>query len=228
MVTPLKTYIITQEFGETTTDSKGHTGIDLAAPVGTPVYTVEDGTIVAAGIIKNAYGNEAYGNCILISHKNLNYSFYAHLDKVHVKAGQKVFIGQEIGTVGTTGNTSGPHLHFEIRISPLWNRQNFRNPREFISFTGGNNTSPSPAPVEHDKSLQKGVKAKITANLVNLRNKAGFSGSTILGELHLDTPVEIAGNGIKSDGLTWFPVVIKGYVAEADGYSQTKLLSKEQ
>lgn len=226
MVTPLKTYTVTQEFGETATDSKGHTGIDLAAPVGTPVYAVEDGVVIAAGTIKNAYGNEAYGNCILISHKNLNYSFYAHLDKVHVKAGQKVSIGQKIGSVGMTGNTSGPHLHFEIRTSPIWNRQNFRNPREFINFSCSNTNSP--APIEHDESLQKGVKAKITANLVNLRNKAGFSGSTILGELHLDTPVEIAGNGIKSDGLTWFPVVIKGYIAEADGYSQTKLLSKEQ
>lgn len=226
MVTPLKTYTVTQEFGETATDSKGHTGIDLAAPVGTPVYAVEDGVVIAAGTIKNAYGNEAYGNCILISHKNLKYSFYAHLDKIVVKAGQKVSIGQEIGSVGMTGNTSGPHLHFEIRMSPIWNRQNFRNPREFINFSGSN-TNNSPAPIEHDESLGKGVKAKITANLVNLRNKAGFSGSSILGELHLDTPVEITGDGIKSDGLTWFPVIIKGYVAEADGYSQTKLLSKE-
>lgn len=224
MISPLKNYIVTQEYGEFTTDAKGHTGIDLAAPIGTLVYAVADGTVIAAGIVKNSYGNEAYGNCVLISHQNSDYSFYAHMNSVSVRAGQKVVAGQEIGTVGNTGNTTGPHLHFEIRISPSWNRKNFRNPREYISFDK-DDSYVRPVMPKADESIKKGAKARISANIVNLRDKAGIGSSRIIGELHLGAPVEVDGEGVKMGGLTWFPVTIKGYVAETDGY--TRLISKE-
>ena len=90
MIYPLKQYIITQKFGETITDSQGHTGIDLYQPIGTPVYAAEGGDILASGFINNAYGNNAYGNCVLIDHKNGLYTFYAHMATVLVKTGMSV------------------------------------------------------------------------------------------------------------------------------------------
>ena len=102
MIYPLKNYIVTQRFGETVTDSKGHTGIDLYQPIGTPVYAAEGGDILAAGVINNSYGNTAYGNCILIDHKNGYYTFYAHLSEVRVKTGMSVIQGAIIGLVRTS------------------------------------------------------------------------------------------------------------------------------
>ncbi|SCK58608.1 Peptidase family M23 [Streptomyces sp. WMMB 714] len=91
-----------------------HSGQDFAVPTGTPVKAVHSGTVVKAG--PNGAGDGAsYGNAIVIKHDDNTYSQYAHLSKVNVKPGQKVQTGQKIGLSGSTGNSSGPHLHFEIR-----------------------------------------------------------------------------------------------------------------
>ncbi|GAA2104890.1 M23 family metallopeptidase [Streptomyces albiaxialis] len=91
-----------------------HSGQDFAVPVGTPVHAVHKGTVVKAG--GNGAGDgPAYGNAIVIKHGNGSYSQYAHLKGVKVKPGQQVKTGQKIGLSGNTGNSSGPHLHFEIR-----------------------------------------------------------------------------------------------------------------
>ncbi|WP_197362029.1 M23 family metallopeptidase, partial [Streptomyces clavuligerus] len=86
-----------------------HTGVDFSAATGTPVRSVGPGTVVSAG------WNGAYGNEIVVRHADGTYSQYAHLSAVSVAAGQGVTGGQEIGLVGSTGNSSGPHLHLEIR-----------------------------------------------------------------------------------------------------------------
>jgi murein DD-endopeptidase MepM/ murein hydrolase activator NlpD len=92
-------------------------GQDFAVPTGTPVKAVHGGTVVKAG--PNGAGDgSSYGNAIVIKHANGTYSQYAHLSKLNVKAGQKVETGQKIGLSGSTGNSSGPHLHFEIRSTP--------------------------------------------------------------------------------------------------------------
>lgn len=91
---------------------KMHTGIDLAADRGTPVYAVGDGIVVRAD---NTSGG--YGNCIRINHGYSYLTFYAHLSKILVVPGQKVRRGQLIGLVGTTGRSTGPHLHYEVRIN---------------------------------------------------------------------------------------------------------------
>lgn len=94
-----------------------HSGQDFAVPTGTPVRAVHGGTVVKAG--PNGAGDGAsYGNAIVIKHDNGTYSQYAHLSKVNVKPGQQVKTGQQIGLSGSTGNSSGPHLHFEIRSTP--------------------------------------------------------------------------------------------------------------
>ena len=86
-----------------------HSGVDIAAPSGTKVYAAEKGTVTA---YKNgSYGG--YGNCVVINHGKYK-TAYAHLSKISVKSGQTVKRGQFIGKVGSTGNSTGPHLHFSL------------------------------------------------------------------------------------------------------------------
>ncbi|GGU59665.1 M23 family metallopeptidase [Streptomyces lavendofoliae] len=89
-----------------------HTGVDFSASSGTTVKAVGPGTVVSAG------WSGAYGNEVVIQHADGNYSQYAHLSSLSVSSGQTVSGGQQIGLSGSTGNSTGPHLHFEIRTSP--------------------------------------------------------------------------------------------------------------
>lgn len=88
-----------------------HNGIDLAAPQGAPIRVVKDGTVVYA----DPYSG--YGNLVVVLHNNGLTSHYGHCRTMIVKPGQKVRAGQIIATVGSTGITTGPHLHFELRIN---------------------------------------------------------------------------------------------------------------
>ncbi|WP_406186047.1 transglycosylase family protein [Streptomyces sp. NBC_01006] len=89
-----------------------HTGVDFPVATGTSVKAVGPGSVVSAGWAG------AYGYQVVIRHSDGRYSQYAHLSALGVKAGQQVSGGQRIGRSGSTGNTSGPHLHFEMRTSP--------------------------------------------------------------------------------------------------------------
>ncbi|MFI1014889.1 peptidoglycan DD-metalloendopeptidase family protein [Streptomyces sp. NPDC020965] len=89
-----------------------HTGVDFAAATGTTVRSVGPGSVVSAG------WSGSYGNEVVIQHTDGTYSQYAHLSSLAVSAGQSVTGGQQIGLSGSTGNSSGPHLHFEIRTGP--------------------------------------------------------------------------------------------------------------
>ncbi|MER5201967.1 M23 family metallopeptidase [Streptomyces sp. NPDC002825] len=110
-----------------------HSGQDFAVPVGTPVKAAGAGTVVKAG--PNGGGDgPAYGNAIVIKHANGTYSQYAHLSKIKVYIGQSVAAGQQIALSGNTGNSSGPHLHFEIRTTP--NYGSAVNPMAFLRAHG--------------------------------------------------------------------------------------------
>ena len=227
MIYPLKKYIVTQKFGETITDPKGHTGIDLYQPIGTPVYAAEGGDILAAGVINNAYGNSAYGNCILIDHKNGYYTFYAHLSTVKVKVGMSIIQGAVIGTVGATGNVTGPHLHFEIRNNPLWNRKNFIDPESILGSADSETiviSKPSEVNLvdnnnnnNNEGEFQIGENVKISGSLVNMRNEAGYNGK-IITELKNGVQLKIVGIKETKDGLDWYPVQLNGYVASSNGF----------
>jgi murein DD-endopeptidase MepM/ murein hydrolase activator NlpD len=93
-----------------TRDKKAHKGIDYAAPTGTPIRTVGDGVVEFAGM------QRGYGNVIEIKHRADMTTVFAHLSRIGVKKGQKVEQGDIIGAVGTTGFSTGPHLHFEFRV----------------------------------------------------------------------------------------------------------------
>jgi murein DD-endopeptidase MepM/ murein hydrolase activator NlpD len=88
-----------------------HNGIDFAAPTGTPVRSVGDGTVEFAGT------QSGYGNIVVVKHRNNQETAYAHLSRIDVKVGQTVSQSQTLGAVGTTGWSTGPHLHFEFRVN---------------------------------------------------------------------------------------------------------------
>ncbi|MEO3973765.1 transglycosylase family protein [Streptomyces sp. CAU 1734] len=89
-----------------------HTGVDFPVPTGTSVKSVASGRVVSAGWA------DAYGYQVVIRHNDGKYSQYAHLSALTVRAGQEVSSGQRIARSGSTGNSSGPHLHFEVRTGP--------------------------------------------------------------------------------------------------------------
>ena len=118
---PLATHTITA--GWYYSDGKLHRAIDLRAAVGTPVYAAEDGTVdwVQAWDGRSTSGDQSYGNLVRIRHADYNggklQTLYAHLKESKVKYGQAVKEGELIGYSGNTGNSTGPHLHFEVRLS---------------------------------------------------------------------------------------------------------------
>jgi len=110
---PLRNYRITSRYGIRTDPISGniamHHGIDLAAPEGTEVFAVADGTVTATGY------HPVYGNYVIISHRNNYSSLYGHLQRIETVLRSEVKSGTLIGKVGSTGQSTGPHLHFELR-----------------------------------------------------------------------------------------------------------------
>lgn len=90
----------------------GHNGSDFAGKIGTPVLAAAGGTVRVA---KSSGYNFGYGNYIIVTHANGSETVYAHLSRVFVSPGQTVGQGAQIGAIGSSGNSTGPHLHFEIR-----------------------------------------------------------------------------------------------------------------
>lgn len=90
---------------------KFHNGIDLAAPSGTPIYAAYDGDVVAADY------SPTMGNYIMINHGNGLYTIYMHCSALYVSKGASVYKGQNIAAVGSTGRSTGPHLHFSVRLN---------------------------------------------------------------------------------------------------------------
>lgn len=112
---------ITSRFGANSSIRvSSHTGLDIAAPSGTPYVAAASGTVTYAGY------KGSLGNLIVITHSNGVQTYYGHSSKLYVSAGDTVSQGQTIGAVGSTGNSTGPHLHFEIRVNGVaYNPQNY-------------------------------------------------------------------------------------------------------
>ena len=110
-VTPV-TGTITSRFGAVSSIRSGaHTGTDIAAPSGTPIKAVATGTVTFAA------RSSSYGNLIKISHENGVETWYGHCSELYATEGQQVEAGEIIAAVGSTGNSTGPHLHLEIRVN---------------------------------------------------------------------------------------------------------------
>ena len=112
---------ISSRFGSNSRVRSGtHTGLDIAAPTGTPIGAAASGTVTFAG------RKGSYGNMIVITHDNGVQTYYGHCSKLYAKAGQKVKQGEKIAAVGSTGNSTGPHLHLEVRVNGVaYNPQNY-------------------------------------------------------------------------------------------------------
>ncbi len=122
VVSPVAWYRLSAGFGDRGGWSSGrHTGLDFRAPTGTPVMAVHQGRVA-----KTAW-HPAYGRMIILDLGNGVTAWYCHLSRVSVSPGERVSAGERIGAVGTSGNTSGPHLHFEVRI---WDQPT--DPREYL------------------------------------------------------------------------------------------------
>lgn len=107
---PTKGGYLSSYFGEVRAKSV-HKGIDIAKNLGESVNAALDGKVISAG-----YNNGGYGNLIVIEHQNNMKTYYAHLNEIYVNVGDMVKKDDIIGAVGSTGNSTGPHLHFELRV----------------------------------------------------------------------------------------------------------------
>jgi murein DD-endopeptidase MepM/ murein hydrolase activator NlpD len=116
---------VTSDFGNRldpyTADRVMHHGLDIAAPYGKDVLSPSDGIVVFSGL------EGGYGNVLVIDHGYGVKTRYGHLAQIDVKAGERVSRGQKLGSVGNTGRSTGPHLHYEVRVNGVP-----ENPRKFI------------------------------------------------------------------------------------------------
>jgi murein DD-endopeptidase MepM/ murein hydrolase activator NlpD len=116
---------VTSDFGQRldpyTAERVMHSGLDIAAPHGKEVMSPSDGIVVFAGL------EGGYGNVLVIDHGYGIKTRYGHLAKISVKAGERIKRGQSVGAIGNTGRSTGPHLHYEVRVNGV-----AQNPRKFI------------------------------------------------------------------------------------------------
>ncbi|MFG7946948.1 M23 family metallopeptidase [Streptomyces cacaoi] len=112
-VRPVRNYTLSAGFASSGARwSNGHTGQDFAVPTGTPVHAVGKGTVDSVEC------GGPFGNQIVVRHPNGYYTQYAHLSQIQTRRGAHVAAGEQIGLSGSTGNSTGPHLHFEVRLTP--------------------------------------------------------------------------------------------------------------
>jgi hypothetical protein len=123
-------YGISQQYGEiipgVTYKNRPHTGIDYLCPFGTEILASGDGIVMFAG-----WDRTGFGNLIILQHPDRKATVYAHLNTIRVRIGDQVQQGDVIGTSGTTGNSTGPHLHFEAR-SVWWNADEHKDPVTYL------------------------------------------------------------------------------------------------
>jgi murein DD-endopeptidase MepM/ murein hydrolase activator NlpD len=100
----------------------GHAGMDIFAPSGTPIYAAKGGTVISAG-----FNSGGYGNLVLVAHGDGLVTAYAHMSQIIASEGQQVGQGTILGLEGSTGRSTGPHLHFETRLNG-----SAVNPRQFL------------------------------------------------------------------------------------------------
>jgi murein DD-endopeptidase MepM/ murein hydrolase activator NlpD len=124
--TPVSEGFVGSGFGMRTDPFTGqlamHAGVDFAAPIGTPIYAAAGGVVVSAEM------HSVYGNAVTIDHGNDLTTLYAHASRINVKPGDIVKKGQKIAEVGTTGRSTGPHLHFEVHV-----KGQAQNPSRFLA-----------------------------------------------------------------------------------------------
>ena len=133
-VNPVPGYEVTTGHGQSGSmwSTGTHTGVDYAAPTGTEVVAAASGTVVEVS------SGGSYGNRIVVQHDDGIQTSYSHLSSTNVSVGQEVTAGQHIGAVGSTGNSSGPHLHFEVaQGGDGWSSGHFLDPPAWLAGQAG-------------------------------------------------------------------------------------------
>lgn len=205
-------YGISQGFGKTEYNDN-HTGIDYLCPSGTPILASESGTVIYAG-----WRTGGYGYCVFIQHPDGNITIYEHLLKdIPVTVGEHVSRSQVIGYSGSTGNSTGPHLHFEVRdpsgkaINPMTILHSSIEPS-----TGGN--KPSPSPLKNPDQLGEKVEVVCT-----LGAKGWYDNFQKYDIFPQGTDLTFTGNTAHHNGYTYcecYPSTRMFWVAVNDGETQ--------
>lgn len=196
-------YPITQKFGEKITDSSGHSGIDYALPLGTPVLAAADGEVWKAG-----WDATGYGNCVMIKHPDGSGTVYGHLLNWAVYAGQKVKAGEKIGNSGNSGNSTGAHLHFEYRTK-------YDNYKTAIDPTPYFTEQELPA-----SNASAGWYEVVCDSGANIRMTPG---GALKSWLPKGVRVKLTGETASATGLTWHKMSSGYWIADHDSYGTTIL-----
>jgi len=176
----VQTAPITQRFGENPADYKrfglpGHNGIDFALPIGSPIFAASAGTIS-----KIKTDPQGYGLYIVIDHDAGLSSLYAHLTFTTSKTGQSVSAGQIIAYSGSSGNSSGPHLHFEIRDKnrSFDSYHGAVNPEPYLNPNGKESVTAQTITDEYNKSY-----FALVMESLNVRDKPSTTDGMVIGRL---------------------------------------------
>jgi murein DD-endopeptidase MepM/ murein hydrolase activator NlpD len=159
-------------YGERRSGGRTHKGIDVALPVGTPLKAVMDGVVIASGI---GSGARSYGEYVQIEHKGGKSTLYAHMSVRLVKIGDRVVKGQIIGLSGNTGFSTGPHLHFELRVNGA-----HTNPAAYVGLAyGPGGTKGNPSALDgNDGSISGAGSSAVVPNNFISASWAGVTGGS--------------------------------------------------
>ena len=190
-------YPITQKYGEKYTNEAGHNGIDYALPIGTPVLAAADGEVWKAGI-----DNTGYGNCVMLKHPCNAGTVYGHLRSWNVIPGQSVKAGNIVGYSGNSGNSTGPHLHFEYRLKfDDW--KSATDPAAFLDEI----------PVQAEPTSSTGWAEVVCEEGANMRT---LPAGSLKSWLPKGVRVHLTGITSVANNLTWVEIVGGYWVARAD------------
>lgn len=192
-------YPITQKYGEKYTNEAGHNGIDYGLPQGTPVLAAADGEVWKDGL-----DSTGYGNCVILKHDWNAGTVYAHLRNWNVIPGQKVKAGDIIGYSGNSGNSTGPHLHFEYRLKyDDW--KSATDPADFLID--------SPAEQIKPATPSTGWAEVVCIDGANMRT---LPAGSLKSWLPKGVRVHLTGNSSVANNLTWVEIEGGYWVARAD------------
>jgi murein DD-endopeptidase MepM/ murein hydrolase activator NlpD len=157
-------------YGEQRDGGRTHKGIDVAMPVGTPLKAVMDGVVSAA---QSGSGSRSYGLYVIIEHSGGKSTLYAHMSKIMVKVGDNVTKGQIIGLSGNTGYSTGPHLHFELRVNGVQT-----NPAAYVGLAyGPGGTKANTSSMDEDGNVT-GASGSVVPNNFISASWAGVTGGS--------------------------------------------------
>ena len=208
-------YPITQRYGEViegvTYKGQPHTGIDYGCPEGTPILASADGLVKFAEM-----DNTGYGNTVIIEHYDTKATLYAHLSAIKVVVNQIVFQGDVIGYSGSSGNVTGPHLHFEARAK--W--CDWRSHRDPVSFLPLMSVDDKGKQLKNAESFDAGDTVCVSAPLGAKAYFQGFHDFTVY---PMGTKFHYTGQTEQRNGYTYMqviPLTLPLWIAVNDGETQ--------